>query len=168
VTVPLLRKDFIIDPYQIAEARAAGADAVLLIVAALDDARLRDLLAYGADLAVDALVEVHDERELERAVHAGAAMIGVNNRNLRTLEVDVDASHRLARAMPRNVLSLTESGLRTAADIRALREAGYDAFLIGERFMTTENPGRSLEALLADASELADQRPDASGTGRGR
>jgi indole-3-glycerol phosphate synthase len=166
VTVPLLRKDFIIDPYQIAEARAAGADAVLLIVAALDDARLRDLLAYGADLAVDALVEVHDERELERAVHAGAAMIGVNNRNLRTLEVDVDASHRLARAIPRNVLRVAESGLRTAADIRALREAGYDAFLIGERFMTTENPGRSLEALLADASELIDQRPNASGTSR--
>lgn len=151
VTCPLLRKDFIVDPYQLLEARAAGADAVLLIVAALSDHELTALATAARGLAMDVLVEVHDEHELERAVAAGADIIGVNNRNLRTLAVDVDASLRLAAAMPPGALAVAESGLRTADDLRRLGTAGYRAFLIGERLMTTADPGMALAALMADA-----------------
>lgn len=149
VAVPLLRKDFIVHRYQLLEARVAGADAVLLIVGALSNDDLRGLHAEAEALGLDVLVEVHDEPELDRAVAAGARVIGVNNRNLRTLTVDVDASFRLARRMPSGIVRVAESGLKTAEDLRRLADAGYGAFLIGERFMTVEDPGAALAALLA-------------------
>ena len=150
VALPLLRKDFIVSPYQVVEARAAGADAVLLIVAALDAAVLAELLAAAAAAGLDALVEVHDEAELDRAAAAGATLVGVNNRNLRTLEVDLDASRRLVSRMPAGVLAVAESGLRTRADLEQLHAIGYGAFLMGERLMTTPDPGEALGELLAD------------------
>ena len=151
VDLPILRKDFVVDAYQLLEARAAGADAVLLIVAALDDGALADLGGAAGDLGLDVLVEVHDERELDRALAAGATIVGVNNRNLRTLAVDVEASFRLAARMPAGVVAVAESGLRTGEDVRRLREVGYQAFLIGERFMSAADPGAALAGLLEDA-----------------
>jgi indole-3-glycerol phosphate synthase len=150
VDVPVLRKDFVVEEYQLFEARAVGADAVLLIVAALDQADLIALQdrAWALDLAV--LVEVHDDDELSRAIGAGARLIGVNNRNLRTLAVDVDASYRLAARMPPSVTAVSESGLRSKEDLRQLAGAGYRAFLIGERFMTDPDPARSIRALISD------------------
>ena len=152
VAVPLLRKDFIVDEYQLLEARAAGADAVLLIVAALDDHALGRLARGARALGLDVFVEVHDETELDRAITAGADIIGVNNRNLRTLAVDVDASLRLAARMPSRAIGVAESGLKSAADLRRLQHAGYQAFLIGERFMTAPDPGTALAALLAETA----------------
>jgi indole-3-glycerol phosphate synthase len=148
VATPLLRKDFMISEYQLLEARAAGADAVLLIVAALSDEELRRLLTAARSLGLDALVEVHDDRELSRAIDVGAELIGVNNRNLRTLAVDVEASERLISNMPSGVVAVSESGLKTSADLRRLRQCGYTAFLIGERFMTAPDPGALLAELL--------------------
>ena len=148
-TLPLLRKDFIVEEYQIVEARAAGADAVLLIVAALDDRQLSQLQQSARDQGLATLVEVHDVAELERAVAAGAEIIGVNNRNLRTLEVDTHASEDIAKRLPVNAIAVSESGLRTRADLDALRTMGYRAFLIGERFMTAPDPGEALRALVA-------------------
>jgi indole-3-glycerol phosphate synthase len=149
VGVPLLRKDFIVDEYQLLEARAAGADAALLIVAALEQADLTRLhdRAQALDLAV--LVEVHDEEELSRAVDGGARIIGVNNRNLRTLAVDVEASYRLAARMPAHVVAVSESGLQSRSDLEKLSAAGYGAFLIGERFMTDRDPAAAIRALAA-------------------
>jgi indole-3-glycerol phosphate synthase len=149
VALPLLRKDFIVDEYQCLEARLAGADAVLLIVAALTQPRLRSLLTCAHALGLDALVEVHDEDELERAMAVDADLIGVNNRNLRTMEVDIAASRRMAAAIPRDVVAVAESGLRTAADLRELRALGFRAFLIGERFMAAADPGAALREVLA-------------------
>jgi indole-3-glycerol phosphate synthase len=151
VTVPLLRKDFLVSEFQLVEARAAGADAVLLIVAALEDRALRALLASAAALGLAALVEVHDRHELDRAAEAGASVIGVNSRNLRTLEVSTTVFDDLAPVMPRGVTAVAESGLKTAADLVRLRGAGYHAFLIGERFMTDADPGAGLRALLSKA-----------------
>ncbi len=148
VQVPLLRKDFVVDDYQLLEARAAGADAVLLIVAALDDRELASLHRRARELGLAALVEVHDEEELRRAEGAGARLVGVNNRNLRTLAVDVEASGRLAAAIPRGVTAVSESGLRSRADLDRLRGLGYRAFLIGERFMTDADPARALGELI--------------------
>lgn len=150
VVLPLLRKDFVVSPYQVLEARAAGADAVLLIVAALDDDALRGLLGTAAAVGLDALVEVHDEAELDRAAAAGATLIGANNRNLRTLDVDLDASQRLASCMPAGVLAVAESGLRARDDLERLHAAGYGAFLIGERLMTAPDPGDALAGLLGN------------------
>jgi len=148
VQIPVLRKDFIVSPYQLAEARSAGADAVLLIAAALTEAELNDLLRGAETYGMDALVEVHDEEELERAVSAGAAIIGVNSRNLHTLAVDLAVFDRLARRMPRGVVAVAESGLKDAQTVTALRAEGYRAFLIGERFMTADDPGAALSVLL--------------------
>jgi indole-3-glycerol phosphate synthase len=148
VTLPLLRKDFIVEEYQLLEARAAGADAVLLIVAALEQEALIRLHARAGALGLAVLVEVHDEEELSRAADAGAAIVGVNNRNLRTLAVDVDTSCRLAGRMPRGVVAVSESGLRSRADLERLTAAGYRAFLIGERFMTDADPAAALRTLL--------------------
>jgi indole-3-glycerol phosphate synthase len=148
VDVPLLRKDFIVDDYQLFEARAIGADAVLLIVAALDQADLVRLQQRAWDLGLATLVEVHDDEELSRAVDSGARIIGVNNRNLRTLTVDVDASHRLAAKMPRSVVAVSESGLQSRADLEKLSAAGYRAFLIGERFMTDADPAAAIRMLI--------------------
>ena len=153
VDVPLLRKDFIVDEYQLFEARAAGADAILLIVAALEQNRLTRLQGRAWDLGLAALVEVHDDDELSRAVDAGARLIGVNNRNLRTLTVDVDASYRLAAKMPASATAVSESGLQTRADLEQLSAAGYRAFLIGERFMTDRHPAGAIRALI-EKSEL--------------
>ena len=149
VTIPLLRKDFIIDEYQLIEARAAGADAVLLIVAALDDPTLARLQREAAALGLATLVEVHDTGELARALDAGARIVGVNNRNLRTLEVDLRASHDVAACLPSEVVAVSESGLRSSESLAELRALGYRAFLIGERLMTSGTPGAVLEALVA-------------------
>lgn len=155
VQVPVLRKDFVVDEYQLFEARAAGADAVLLIVAALDQASLVRLQQRAWDLGLATLVEVHDDEEVPRAVDSGARVIGVNNRNLRTLAVDVDASYRLARQMPADVVAVSESGLRTRDDLIRLSAAGYRAFLIGERFMTAPDPARALQDLLGTGAPEA-------------
>ncbi len=147
VRVPLLRKDFIVDEYQLFEARAAGADAVLLIVAALAQADLLRLQSRAWELGLATLVEVHEDDELTRAVDSGARVIGVNNRNLRTLQVDVDGSYRLAAKIPRGVIGVSESGLQSRADLETLVAAGYRAFLIGERFMTDPDPVKAIRHL---------------------
>lgn len=150
VQVPLVRKDFVVEEYQLLEARANGADAVLLIVAALSDQELRALHRDAHALGLAALVEVHDVGELERAIGAGAEIVGVNNRNLRTLEVDTQASEEVAARLPRETIAVSESGLRTAEDLKRMREMGYHAFLIGERLMTAPDPGEALASLLRD------------------
>lgn len=152
VSLPLLRKDFVVNEYQLLEARACGADAVLLIVAALEQITLGRLQARAWELGLSALVEVHDEEELVRALDSGARVIGVNNRNLRTLQVDVDASHRLAARIPSGVVAVSESGLQSRADLERLAAAGYGAFLIGERFMTDSDPARAIRELIAVGS----------------
>jgi indole-3-glycerol phosphate synthase len=151
VHVPVLRKDFIVSDYQLFEAQAAGAAAVLLIVAALEARTLRQLRMRAASLGLDARVEVHNADELSLAIDAGADIVGVNNRNLRTLTVDVSASEALAARMPKEIVRVSESGLRTAGDLSRLRQLGYDAFLIGERFMTAPDPGQALRELLGGA-----------------
>jgi len=158
VTVPLLRKDFIVTPYQVVEAREAGADAVLLIVSALEDESLGHLHGFAVDNGLAALVEVHDERELERALEIGARTVGVNNRNLHTLQVDLDVARRLAPLVPPGVLAVAESGVKTGAELDELGAAGYAGFLVGERFMTTPDPGAALAELRSVARpHLADQ-----------
>ncbi len=152
VDVPLLRKDFIVSEYQLLEAKTAGADAVLLIVAALRPAELKILHDHARRYGLDVLVEVHDARELAIAVDVGARIIGVNNRSLRTLEVDVHASDELIAGMPAEVIAVSESGLRTSEDLVRLRNLGYRAFLIGERFMAAADPGSALESLLTSAA----------------
>jgi indole-3-glycerol phosphate synthase len=148
VALPLLRKDFIVDEYQLLEARANGADAALLIVAAVAQADLVRLQHLAWDLGLAALVEVHDDEELTRAVDSGARIIGVNNRNLRTLAVDVAASRRLGARIPADVIGVSESGLTSRADLEDLAGQGYRAFLIGERFMTAADPARAITELL--------------------
>jgi indole-3-glycerol phosphate synthase len=150
VQLPVLRKDFVIDPYQVYESVAAGADALLLIVAALPDAELRNLLALSDRLGIAALVEVHTETELGRALAAGAQIVGVNNRDLRTLEVNLETSFRLRPKIPSRCLAVSESGIKTPADLRRLAEVKFDAVLIGERFMTEADPGKTLADLLRD------------------
>lgn len=151
VGLPLLRKDFIVDEYQLHEARANGADAILLIAAALDQPELVTLHRRAGELGLAALVEAHDEDEVKRAIDAGATLVGVNNRNLRTLTVDVDASYRLARLIPKGVVAVSESGLQSRGDLERLRGEGYRAFLIGERFMTDPDPARAIAELTGVA-----------------
>ena len=150
--LPVLRKDFVLDPWQVWEARAAGADAVLLIVAALTDAELRGLLGVAREAGLDALVEVHDRGELDGALSAGARIVGVNNRDLKTLAVSLDTAVALAPAIPDDVVAVAESGIRTGAHLRRLRDAGFDAFLVGEHLMSAPDPGEALERLLEAAS----------------
>jgi len=161
VDVPLLRKDFIVSRYQLLEAVAAGADAALLIVAALDDETLRRLLDEATALGLAVLVEVHSQPELSRALGVGATIIGVNNRNLRTLAVDLNASRELIAQMPDTVVGVAESGLRTSADLVGLGRAGYGAFLIGETLMSTSDPGETLGRLITDtrAARAAAENP---------
>src|SRR5688572_27542747 len=150
VDLPVLRKDFIFDEYQVYESAAAGADALLLIVAALQDevlTRLRRLTED--DLGMDALVEVHTREEMQRAIACGANVIGVNNRNLHTFEVSLDTSISLAAEAPAGTVLISESGLKTAADLARLREAGYHGFLIGESLMRSENPEAALRELMS-------------------
>ena len=151
VDVPLLRKDFVVEEYQLFEARAIGADAVLLIVAALEQPALESLQARAWQLGLATLVEVHDREELSRAVDSGARVIGVNNRNLRTLKVDVKASDDLAARMPKGIVAVSESGLQSRADLERLAAAGYGAFLIGERFMTDPDPAAAIRLLIGGA-----------------
>jgi indole-3-glycerol phosphate synthase len=148
VSLPLLRKDFLIDPYQFYEARAYGADAALLIVAILDDDRLAELLWLAEELNLAALVEVHTREELDRAVQAGAGIIGINNRDLRTFETTLETTERLAAHVPDGTVVVTESGIATAADIERLGRSGARAFLVGETLMKAADPGVALEELL--------------------
>jgi len=150
VNLPVLRKDFIVEDYQVYESAAAGADAILLIAAALDDVRLLRLRQIAEDeLGIDALVEVHTGEEMKRAAAAGATLIGVNNRNLRTFEVSLDISVSLAHDSPRDATLVSESGLRSAKDLRFLRAAGFNGFLIGETLMRADNPAEMLRNLRA-------------------
>ncbi len=148
--VPLLRKDFIVDPYQILEARHAGSDAVLLIAALLDDECLGGLIREAAGLGMESLVEVHSSEELDRALKAGAGIVGVNNRDLRTLKVSLEVSMELARGIPRDTIAVSESGIRSADDLRRLSEAGYRGFLIGELLMRARSPRAALGELLLE------------------
>ena len=149
VDLPLLRKDFVFDEYQVYETAAAEADAVLLIVAALDDARLASLRQIAEDeLGLDALVEVHDEQEMKRARQCGANLIGVNNRDLRTFDVSLETSVKLAHRAPLSATLISESGLKTTEDLLRLKEVGYRGFLIGESLMRAESPKEALAALL--------------------
>jgi indole-3-glycerol phosphate synthase len=149
--LPVLRKDFVIDPYQVYEARAIGADCILLIVAALGDAALLELSLLAAELDLDVLCEVHDAEELERALALPVPLVGVNNRNLRTFETSLDTSLELQELMEYDRIMVTESGIRTAEDVAMLREAGINAFLVGEAFMRADNPGSELQRLFAIA-----------------
>jgi indole-3-glycerol phosphate synthase len=147
--LPVLRKDFMVDPYQIYESRAMGADCVLLIAACLDDAQMADMeaIALGLDMAV--LVEVHDAQELARALKLKTPLVGINNRNLRTFEVSLDASLRMIADVPSDRLLVTESGIATRDDVHKMREHGVNAFLVGEAFMRAPEPGEALAELFA-------------------
>lgn len=150
-TLPVLRKDFTIDPYQVYEARALGADCILLIVAALDDARLAELAALALSIGLDVLVEVHDGAELDRALALPAAsglVLGVNNRNLRSFEVSLDTTLRLHASLPAGHRLVTESGIHTPEDVQRMRAAGVHAFLVGEAFMRAPDPGVELARLF--------------------
>jgi indole-3-glycerol phosphate synthase len=155
VALPVLRKDFIVTDFQVLEAAHAGADAILLIVGALDSTQLAALIARARALKLAALVEVHDRAELEIALGANATIVGVNSRNLRTLDVDIEVFDELAPLIPAGVLAIAESGLRAPADLARLRSGRYDAFLIGERLMTETSPGAALEALRHAAAREA-------------
>jgi indole-3-glycerol phosphate synthase len=146
--LPVLRKDFMIDAYQVYESRACGADAILLIAACLDDAQMRDFeqIAHGLDMAV--LVEVHDAQELERALKLKTPLIGVNNRNLKTFEVSLDTTLRLMRDIPADRLLVCESGIHSRDDVLRMGAAGVNAFLVGEAFMRADEPGEALAALF--------------------
>ena len=146
--LPVLRKDFMLDPYQIYESRAMGADAILLIAACLDDVQMKDLEAIARDLYMAVLVEVHDAAELERALALKTRLIGVNNRDLRTFETRLDTTLALAHKMPKDRLLVTESGIRLREDVLRLRAAGVNAFLVGEAFMRADEPGEALAALF--------------------
>ncbi len=149
VDLPVLRKDFIIDDYQVYESAAAGADAVLLIVAALDDEKLLSLRALIEDeLSMDALIEVHTREEMQRALACGASVIGVNNRNLHTFEVSLETSLSLAAEVPTEAVLISESGLKSATDLARLRDAGFRGFLIGESLMRSDDPGAALRDLM--------------------
>jgi indole-3-glycerol phosphate synthase len=147
--LPILRKDFVTDPYEVGEARAAGADAVLLIVAALDRQRLAELLSVARSRGLAALVEVHDETEVEAAVRAGARVIGVNNRDLRTFHVDLGLTERLRKVVPSDVVLVSESGIHTPEDARRMREAGADAILVGESLMRAQDPAARIRELAS-------------------
>lgn len=149
VSIPCLRKDFIVDPFQIIEARAAGADAILLIVAALNDAELRSLYSEAQRMELDVLCEIHDAAELDRAIGLGFTIIGVNSRNLHTMQVSPEGQIELARRLPQTAIRVAESGIRTQADMARMAAAGYDAFLIGESLMREADPAAALAGLLA-------------------
>jgi len=169
--LPLLRKDFIVDEYQMHEARAAGADAVLLIVAALEEAELRSLHAAARALGLDVLVEVHDRDELERALELRAELIGINNRDLRDFSVDVERTTLLMGAVPAGVTVVSESGISSAGQLRSLAQDGVQAVLVGESLMRAPDPRRALEELIGDDREVRDRDANTSstaGTGAGK
>lgn len=146
--LPVIRKDFMIDPYQVVEARAIGADCILLIVAALDDGRMAELAAVAKEQGLDVLVEVHDSAELERALHLDTPLVGVNNRNLHTFEVNLDTTLDLLPSIPRDRVVITESGILHRADVELMEINGVHAFLVGEAFIRAEEPGHELQRLF--------------------
>ena len=158
-SVPCLRKDFMVDEFQLLESRASCADAVLLIVAALEDPELRRLYDGARRMGLDVLCEVHDEAEVQRAIAAGCEIIGVNSRNLRTFDVDLQTPQRLASRLPTEVLAVAESGIHSADEVRELRAAGYQAFLVGEWLMRAPRPGEALRELLAQAQGPSTRAP---------
>jgi indole-3-glycerol phosphate synthase len=147
--IPVLRKDFIVDPWQVWEARAIDADSFLLIAAALSDSALAELLMLGRELGMEPLIEVHTRAELDRAISVGARIVGVNNRDLKTLEVKLEISFDLVKAIPEDCIAVCESGIRDGVEIQRLRAAGFDAFLIGEHLMTQADPAAALAGLLS-------------------
>jgi indole-3-glycerol phosphate synthase len=147
--LPVLRKDFMVDPYQVYEARAMGADCILLIAACLDDAQMQSLEALAMSLDMAVLVEVHDGAELQRALQLKTPLLGINNRNLKTFEVSLDTTLGLLTDVPAGHLLVTESGISTVADVQRMRSAGVQAFLVGEVFMRADEPGQALAALFA-------------------
>ena len=152
--IPILRKDFIVDPWQLWETRASGADTYLLIAAILSDAALRELLTLGRSLKMEPLVEVHTRAELDRVLAADARIIGINNRDLRDFQVHLETSLTLVEAIPEECIAVSESGLRSNEDLLRLRQAGFDAFLIGEHLMTDPDPAVSLRALMGPSGTL--------------
>jgi indole-3-glycerol phosphate synthase len=147
--LPVLRKDFMVDAYQVYEARAMGADCILLIAACLDDAQMKSLEALAMSLDMAVLVEVHDRAELDRALKLKTPLLGINNRNLKTFEVSLDATLGMLKDVPADRLLVTESGITTAADVQRMRTAGVQAFLVGEAFMRADDPGQALAQLFA-------------------
>ncbi len=146
--LPVIRKDFIIDPYQVYEARMINADCILLIVAALDDATLQELMDLSHQLEMDVLVEVHDEQELELALASGAKLVGINNRNLHTFETSLDTTLNMLEKIPKDRIVVTESGIHTTADVQLMRDNNVNTFLVGEAFMKAEDPGEKLKELF--------------------
>jgi len=146
--LPVIRKDFMMDSYQVYEARALGADCILLIVAALDDRTLEDLYQLASDLAMDALIEVHNQDELDRAMRLDVDILGINNRNLHTFETSLTTTLDLLYQLPESCLVVTESGIHTGDDVQLMRDHGVNSFLVGEAFMRAENPGTELQALF--------------------
>jgi len=147
-TLPVLRKDFTIDPYQVYEARTIDADCILLIVSALEDTQMAELYALATELGMDALIEVHDEQELERALKIDAPLVGINNRNLRTFETDLNTTIRMLDLIPDDKLIVTESGIHTLEDVALMRDHQVNTFLVGEAFMRADNPGTELQKLF--------------------
>ena len=147
-SLPVIRKDFIVDPYQVVEARAIGADCILLIVACLDDVQMAELNAAAIELGMDVLIEVHDQAELERSLALDNTLVGINNRNLHTFEVSLNTTLELLPAIPDDRIVITESAIHTIDDISAMRENSVDAFLVGEAFMRADDPGEKLQALF--------------------
>lgn len=148
VNLPLLRKDFMIDPYQIYESRVMGADCILLIMAALSDDEAQELYDLSLGLGMEALIEVHDSEECARAIKLSPLMIGVNNRNLKTLSVDIETSRQLAKEIPHNIIKISESGLESPQTLKALKKNGYSGFLIGESLMRQVDIGQALKELI--------------------
>ncbi|HEY7457193.1 MAG TPA: indole-3-glycerol phosphate synthase TrpC [Xanthobacteraceae bacterium] len=155
VTLPVLRKDFLYEPYQVAESRALGADCILIIMAAVDDGAARELLASARGWKMDALIEIHDDAELDRALALDATLIGINNRDLRTFETTLATTERLAPRVPRDRVVIGESGIFTPADLTRLAKVGVRAFLVGESLMREKDVAAATRALLADASAKA-------------
>ena len=147
--MPVIRKDFTIDPYQIWEARALNADAILLIVACLELSQLKELSAAAREVGVDALIEVHDRQELEDALQLSPSLIGINNRDLHTFDTALETTLDLLKHIPDNVQVVTESGIHAPEDVRTMRAAGVHTFLVGEAFMRAEDPGAELQRLFA-------------------
>lgn len=152
VSLPILRKEFIVDSYQIVEAKAYGADAILLIAASLSQKEISTLSKLAKELQLEVLVEIHCEEELEKALHPSVDMIGVNNRNLKTFEVSIENSIRLSEKIPSQFLKISESGINSSENIKQLLNHGFEAFLIGEHFMKTDHPGEALHTFLCELS----------------
>ncbi|NMH26811.1 indole-3-glycerol phosphate synthase TrpC [Flavobacterium silvaticum] len=146
--LPILRKEFIIDEYQILQSKAIGADAILLIAALLSPEKIQSFTKLAVSLGLEILLEVHDSEELEKSVCPGIGLIGVNNRNLKTMEIDLETSFSLVGGIPKSVVKISESGIKTADEIKRLKQAGFDGFLIGDQFMTSENPYESVSELI--------------------